>query len=136
MDSQINRRELIKSLVGTPVVSSIGVGGLLTLLANRQAVAANTEIPITGVTTETGNRGNAPGEPHRHTFTGIFTVQSINPDNGIILGSISGETQLVISTGDEEEDFHVHEISAGGIVIGHEIWTAIGDFHRHRLSVD
>ena len=136
MGKQISRRGLVRSLAGTPVVATLGTGGLLTLLANRQAVAAGTAIPIAGVTSETGDRGTMEGEAHRHTFGAIFTMRSINPDNGNILGDIIGRTQLVVSTGDEREDFHVHFIQMRNVLISQTVPTLVADQHLHQLHVD
>ena len=136
MKNQINRRDLLRSLASTPVMTAVGAGGLLTLLANRQAVAAGTQIPIVGVTSEFGDRGHQPGEAHRHTFGALFILRSINPNNGTIRGDIIGQTQAVISTGDEPEDFHVHFIQMGNVVIAQTIATAVADEHAHLLEID
>ena len=136
MNKSINRRDLLRSIAGSPVVATLGAGGLLTLLANRQAVAAGTSLPIVGFTSEFGDRGTQPGEAHRHTFGAIFTLKSINPDNGNITGDIIGQTQQVISTGDEPEDFHVHFIRMQGVLITQTIPTFVADQHAHQLHVD
>src|SRR6476469_7938823 len=49
---RISRRRLFRSLAGNTVVSAIGVGGLLELLASREALAAGMQITIDGVTRE------------------------------------------------------------------------------------
>ena len=136
MGKQISRRDLMKTMAGSPIVATLGSGGLLTLLANRQAVAAGTTIPIVGVTSETGDRGTMEGEAHRHTFGAIFTLKSINPDNGNITGDIIGRTQLVISTGDEAEDFHVHFSQMRNVLISQTIPTFVADQHIHQLRAD
>ncbi len=135
MEKQIRRRDLLKSLAGTPVMTALGAGGLLTLLADRQAVAAGTVIAITGVTSEVGDRGG-PGEAHRHTFAAGFLLKHINPDNGQILGDIIGQTQLVVSTGHAPEDFHIHPIRMANVLIDQTILTIVADQHAHQLHVD
>jgi hypothetical protein len=136
VNKQINRRELLRSMAGSPVMAALGAGGLLTLLADRQAVAAGTAIPIVGVTSEVGDRGTMAGEAHRHTFGAIFTLKRINPNNGDITGDIIGQTQQVLSTGDEPEDFHVHFIRMQNVLISQTIPTFVADQHAHQLHVD
>jgi hypothetical protein len=136
LNKQINRRDLLRSMAGSPVVAALSTGGLLTLLADRQAVAAGTALPIVGVTSEFGDRGTMAGEAHRHTFGAIFTLRSINPDNGNIVGDIVGQTQQVISTGDEPEDFHTHFIQMQHVLITQTIPTFVADQHAHQLHVD
>jgi hypothetical protein len=136
MDSQISRRKLLKSGAGTAVVSALGAGGLLELLANRKAVAAGTVIAVVGVTGETGDRGKASGEAHRHTFSASFIVKALNRHTGRILGDIIGRTGAVLSTGDGQEDFHIHNIRMMNVTIDEEILTLVADQHRHLLSVN
>ena len=50
--SRISRRTLLRSSAGSAVVAAVGIGGLLELLANREAIAAGTVIAIVGVTRE------------------------------------------------------------------------------------
>jgi len=137
MEKQISRRELLKSGAGTAVLSAVGAGGLLSLLANRQAVAAGTILAIVGVTSEVGEHGAKSSEPaHRHTFDAAFILRSINPDNGVIRGDLFGQTRLVISTGHTREDFHIHAIRMRNVMIDDSVLTLVADEHRHQLHVD
>lgn len=53
-----------------------------------------------------------------------------------IVGDIIGRTQLVISTGDEAEDFHVHFIRMQRVLISQPIPTLVADQHAHQPHVD
>ena len=115
---------------------------LVALLVAHAAVAhaenctGSGAIPIVGVTSEVGDRGTMAGEAHRHTFGAIFTLKRINPNNGDITGDIIGQTQQVLSTGDEPEDFHVHFIRMQNVLISQTIPTFVADQHAHQLHVD
>src|SRR5262245_35206155 len=103
---RIDRRAFLRSGTGVAAVSMVGMGGLLELLSNREALAIGNVIPIVGIT-------RAPFEdpdetPHRHTFSLRFRVTDISPT--AITGTIVGRTDAVISTGDEREEHHVHII--------------------------
>jgi hypothetical protein len=137
MHSHISRRDLLKSAGGTTVVSAVGISGLLSLLANRQAVAAGHVIAIVGMTGEFGQRQSGAQNPaHRHTFAANFTLKSINPDTGVLLGDIFGTTGQVVSTGHDQEDFHVHPIQMSNVIIEQTIDTIVADMHFHTLHVD
>jgi hypothetical protein len=137
MESQITRRDLIRSVAGTTVVRAVGISGLFSLLANRQAVAAGNVFQIEGITGEVGEHEAGADEPaHRHTFSAGFTVKEINPDNGFIIGDLSGRTFEVISTGHEPEDEHVHLILVRNARIEDQVNTTEADEHFHRLNVD
>src|SRR5438552_14435129 len=49
---RIGRRQLFRSLAGNTVVTAIGLGGLLELLASREALAVGMQIEFNGVTRE------------------------------------------------------------------------------------
>jgi hypothetical protein len=137
MDTQLTRRELLKSGSTGTVIAAVGVGGLLSMLANRQAVAAGAIIAVVGVTSDVGDRNpNTPGAAHRHTFDAGFFVRSINPNTGVITGDLFGQTRLVIETGPDDEEFHIHPIRLLGVRIGDTVNTRVADFHAHSLHVD
>jgi len=133
----MSRRELLKSVAGSKVVTAVGIGGLLALLENRQALAKEkgTVIEIVGVTSEAGGRGG-PGEPHRHTFEADFRIESINPNTGQIRGLLLGETDEIIFTGSGTEAFHVHQIDVPNLLIGETVPTLLAFFHTHNLHAD
>jgi hypothetical protein len=137
MEFQISRRDLIRGAAGTTVVKAVGIGGLFSLLANRQAVAAGSVFMIVGFTGEVGQHQKGASEPaHRHSFTATFTLQQINPDNGVIIGDIAGQTVETIATGHNPEDAHVHPIQVASARIEQRIATGVEDGHFHRLHVD
>src|SRR5438045_631558 len=49
-ERRISRRKLLSSTAGSAVVRVVGIGGLLELLANREAIAAGTVLALEGVT--------------------------------------------------------------------------------------
>lgn len=137
MEEKISRREILRSASGTAVVSAVGIGGLLSMLANRQAVAAGTTIAVVGVTDERGDRIlNTPGAAHRHTFRAGFIVKSINPDTGVIIGDLVGQTDLTLETGPHDEPPHRHPIRIMNAQIGGTVDTGVASFHAHSLRVD
>jgi len=101
----VSRRELLRMSGKNAVVTAIGVGGLLELLANREAVAAGFIVGIVGVTREPSEEEETP---HRHTFAARFLVTSVSPD--AVSGKVYGQTYATISTGSEREDRHFHYI--------------------------
>src|SRR3954447_2574115 len=81
----MSRRRLLGSISGNTVVAAVGIGGLLELLASRDAIAAGTQITIDGVTREPDEEEETP---HRHLFTVTFQVFSVSPT--AIMGSVNG----------------------------------------------
>jgi hypothetical protein len=132
---RISRRELLRSSAGTAVVSAVGIGGLLELLANREAIAAGMVLAIVGVTRE---RMPLSETPHRHTFSVRFQVTSVN--SSTIMGNVSGRTEAVISTSSTREDQHFHLIQMPNISLeqlilsGPEGNEAGG--HMHQVSIE
>jgi hypothetical protein len=132
--TRISRRSLLRSSAGTGVVTAVGMGGLLELLANREAFAAGNVIAIVGVT-----RNQTGGTPHRHTFSVRFQVTEVTETD--ITGNVFGRTEAVISTGDEKEEQHWHLIQS-------TVPVALGTFvlsgteneepmqHRHQVSIE
>jgi len=133
---QISRRVLLRSSAGGMMVSAVGIGGLLELLANREAIAAGMVIPLVGVTREPFM---APDEtPHRHTFSVRFRVTDVSET--AIMGTVSGRTQAVISTSAIKEDQHFHLIPSQSVSLEQLILTGpenneSGE-HTHQLSVE
>jgi hypothetical protein len=132
---RISRRELLRSSAGTAVVSTIGVGGLLELLANREAVAAGLVIGLIGVTREPNETDETP---HRHGFVASFIARTVSP--GGITGSVSGRTVTVISTGSNREDQHVHLIRMPSVslqaVIDSGPENGMTGGHVHGVSIE
>jgi len=133
---QISRRALLRSSAGGAVVSALGIGGLLELLANREAIAAGMVIPIVGVTREPFM---APDEtPHRHTFSVRFRVTDVS--NTAVMGTVVGRTQAVISTSSVKEDQHFHLIQLQSASLEQVILSGPEDNesgeHTHQLSIE
>src|SRR5437867_4235124 len=57
---RVSRRGLLRSIAGNTVVSAVGIGGLLELLASREAIAVGTQITIDGVTREPDQAEETP----------------------------------------------------------------------------
>jgi hypothetical protein len=134
-DPRISRRELLRSGAGTAVVTAIGIGGLLELLANREAVAAGLVIGIVGVTRE---RMPLDETPHRHTFVARFQVNHVSPSS--IFGTVVGRTDSTISTSSVEEERHFHNIpmtntSLEQLVVSGPENNEPGE-HVHQLSIE
>ena len=133
---EVGRRALLKSGTGIAVVSAVGMNGLLELLANREALAAGMVIALVGVTREPFMD---PDEtPHRHTFSARFQVTDVSET--AIMGTISGRTERVISTGSETEDQHFHilapqETSLEQLVLTGPENNEEGE-HAHQVSVE
>ena len=133
---QISRRALLRSSAGGAVVSAVGIGGLLELLANREAIAAGMVIPIVGVTREPFM---APDEtPHRHTFSVRFRVTDVSET--AVMGTVVGRTQAVISTSAIKEDQHFHIIPSQSVSLEQLILSGpenneAGE-HMHELSIE
>jgi hypothetical protein len=117
----INRRTLFKYGSRTALVATFGMTGLLELLANREALAAGTVIPLVGITREPDE---ADETPHRHTFSARFGVTSISP-SGII---------------GEKEDQHFHIIEATDIELETVILSGTENNeqgeHSHLISIE
>jgi hypothetical protein len=132
---RISRREILRSSAGTAVASAVGIGGLLELLANREAIAAGMVLAVVGVTRE---RMPLSETPHRHTFSVRFQVTSVTPSS--IIGNVSGRTEAVISTSSTREDQHFHIIQMGNasleqlLLSGPEGNEAGG--HVHQVSIE
>jgi hypothetical protein len=132
---RISRRELLRSGAGTAVVSAVGIGGLLELLANREAIAQGTMIAIVGVTRE-----RIPGSetPHRHTFSATFHVTGVRPS--AIIGNVSGGTTSTFSTSSVEEEGHFHSIQGTGVLLEHLIFTGPENGepgeHVHHVNIE
>jgi len=132
----ISRRALLRFSAGGAVISAVGIGGLLELLANREAIAAGMVIPIVGVTREPFM---APDEtPHRHTFSVRFQVTDVSAT--AIMGTVVGRTQAVISTSAVEEDQHFHLIPSQSVSLEQLILSGPENNepgeHTHELSVE
>jgi hypothetical protein len=133
---RISRRALLRTSAGSAVVTAVGIGGLLELLANREAIAAGMIIEIVGVTREPFRD---PDEtPHRHTFLAHFQVTDVSPK--AIMGNVSGSTKAVISTSSVEEDQHFHLISKQGISLEQLILSGPENNepggHQHEVSIE
>ena len=133
---QIGRRALLRSGTGIAAVSVVGISGLLELLMHREAFAAGMVIPLVGVTHEPFMD---PDEtPHRHTFSARFQVTDVSPT--AIMGTISGRTARVISTGSEKEDQHFHIIQAQDVSLEQLILSGPEDNeegeHAHQVSIE
>ena len=132
----ISRRALLRSTAGGAVISAVGIGGLLELLATREAIAAGMVFPIVGVTREPFM---APDEtPHRHTFSVRFQV--IDVSDTAIMGIVGGRTQAVVSTSsvDEEQHFHLipsQTVSLEELVLSGPENNESGE-HTHELSIE
>jgi hypothetical protein len=117
------------------VVAGVGLAGLLELLANREALAAGTVIPILGITREPDE---ADETPHRHTFSARFVVTSVSPS--AIIGDVSGRTQAVISTGSVKEDQHFHVIEGTDVALEDLLLSGTEnnepDEHSHLVSIE
>jgi hypothetical protein len=117
-------------------VAAVGIGGLLELLANREAIAAGMVIPIVVVTHAPFE---APDEtPHRHTFSVRFQVTSVSPT--AIIGTVVGRTEAVISTSSVEEEQHFHFIEKQSVSLEDLIFSGpenneTGE-HTHQLSIE
>jgi len=118
------------------VISAVGIGGLLELLATREAVAAGMVIPIVGMTREPFM---APGEtPHRHTFSVRFFVTDVSAT--AIMGTVVGRTQAVVSTSSVEEEQHFHIIPSQSVSLEQVLLSGpenneSGE-HTHELSIE
>jgi len=132
---RISRRALFRYGSGTVVVAGVGLAGLLELLANREALAAGTVIPILGITREPDE---AAETPHRHTFSARFVVTSVSPS--AIIGDVSGRTQAVISTGSVKEDQHFHVIEGTDVALEDLLLSGTEnnepDEHSHLVSIE
>ena len=132
---RISRRALFRYGSGTVVVAGVGLAGLLELLANREALAAGTVIPILGITREPDE---ADETPHRHTFSARFVVTSVSPS--AIIGDVSGRTQAVISTGSVKEDQHFHVIEGTDVALEDLLLSGTEnnepDEHSHLVSIE
>src|SRR5262249_8997785 len=132
----VSRRRLLMSAGGSGGVTAVGIGGLLELLANREAIAARMVIAIVGVTREPFD---APGEtPHRHTFAAHFQVTDVSP--AAIMGTIVGRTDAVISTSAVKEDQHFHLIPMQSVSLEQLIFSGpenneSGE-HTHKLTIE
>src|SRR5437899_12838154 len=100
---RISRRRLFRSLAGNTVVSAVGIGGLLELLASREAIAVGTQITFLGVTRE---RTPLSETPHRHLFSINFQVTGVSPS--AITGDAVGRSGTVISAGSVKLYEHFH----------------------------
>src|SRR5262249_36164697 len=133
---QISRRVLLRSGAGGAVVSAVGIGGLMELLANREAIAAGMVMPIMGITREPFM---APDEtPHRHTFQVRFRVTDVSAT--AIMGTVVGRTMAVISTSGVKEDQHFHLIPSQSVSLEQLILSGTENNepgeHTHELSVE
>jgi hypothetical protein len=133
---EISRRGLLKSSAGGVVLSAVGIGGLLELLGNREAIAAGMVIAIGGVTREPFM---APDEtPHRHTFSVRFHV--IDVSASAIMGTVVGRTHAVISTSAVGEEQHFHLIPSQSISLEQLIVSGPENDeegeHTHELSIE
>jgi hypothetical protein len=133
---QIGRRALLKSGTGIVAVSAVGMSGLLQLLTNREALAAGMVIPLVGVTREPFMD---PDEtPHRHTFSARFRVTDVSET--AIMGTISGRTARVISTGSETEEQHFHIIPPQDVSLEQLVLTGPENNeegeHTHQVSIE
>src|SRR5262245_33644438 len=132
----MSRRALLRSSAGGVLISAVGIGGLLELLANRKALAAGMVLPIVGVTREPFMD---PDEtPHRHTFSVRFRVTDVGET--AIMGTVVGRTQAVISTGADEEEQHFHLIPSQSVSLEELILSGpenneSGE-HAHQLSIE
>jgi hypothetical protein len=131
---RISRRELIRFGSGTAVVSAIGVGGLMELLASREAFAAGLVIGLVGVTREPDEEEETP---HRHGFVATFVASSVTPDQ--ISGRVSGRTVTTISTSSQREEAHFHIIQGSTslenlLLSGPE--NNMNGEHRHPVSIE
>jgi hypothetical protein len=132
---RVSRRRLLGSIAGNTVVTAVGIGGLLELLASREAFAVGTQITLDGVTREP----NQPEEtPHRHLFSVTFQVTSVSPS--AITGNAVGRAGHVISTSSVREDDHFHVIQWTGISLEQLILTGPEDNeaggHMHLVSIE
>ena len=133
--SGIGRRTLLRSGTGVAAVSAVGMSGLLELLANREAIATGTVISIVGLTREPFMD---PDEtPHRHGFSARFHVTDVSPT--AIMGTITGRTSYVISTGSETEEQHFHLIPTQSISLEQLVLTGPENneagVHAHEVSI-
>ena len=133
---RISRRGLLKSSAGGAVVSAVGVGGLLQLIGNREALAAGMVIPIGGVTRE--HFMDPEETPHRHTFSVRFHVLDVSAT--AIMGTVVGRTHAVISTGAEDEEQHFHliptqTVSLEQLIVSGPENDEEGE-HTHQLSIE
>jgi len=131
---RISRRQLFRSSAGTAVVSAVGIGGLLELLANREAIAAGNVLALVGVTREP----SGGDDPHRHTFAVRFAVTQVNAST--ITGDVRGRTEATISTGDEKEEQHFHLIQGTNVPLEQTLISGpenneVGE-HTHVLSIE
>ena len=134
--TRISRRAVLRSTAGGAVIAAVGIGGLLELLAAREAIAAGMVIPIVGVTREPFM---APDEtPHRHTFSVRFHVTDVSP--AAIMGTVAGRTQAVISTSSVEEEQHFHLIAIQSVSLEQLIVSGPENNepgeHAHELSIE
>ena len=132
---RINRRHLFRAIAGNTVVSAISIGGLLELLASREAIAAGMQITIDGVTREPNQ---AEETPHRHLFTVTFQVTSVSPT--AIMGNVVGRAGHVISTSSVPEDQHFHVIQMAGVSLEQLVLSGPEDNnpggHMHPVSIE
>jgi len=133
---RIGRRTLLRSGTGIAAVSAVGMSGLLELLSNREALAAGMVIPLVGVTREPFM--DPEETPHRHTFSARFRVTDVSET--AIMGTISGRTERVISTGSETEDQHFHIIPAQDVSLEQLVLTGPENNeegeHTHQVSIE
>ena len=134
--SRLSRRALLRSCAGSAVVAAVGIGGLLELVANREAIAAGMVIAIVGVTREPFM---APDEtPHRHTFSARFRVTDVS--DTAIMGTVVGRTEAVISTSSVKEEQHFHLIQLESVSLEQVILSGPENSesgeHTHELSIE
>jgi hypothetical protein len=134
MEFRISRRALLRSSAGNAVVSVVGIGGLMELLANREAIAAGNVIALVGVTREP----TSAEVPHRHTFSVRFVVTQVSPSS--IIGNVSGRTEATISTSSQKEEQHFHLIQMTGVPLQMAILSGPEDNeqggHMHFVSIE
>jgi hypothetical protein len=134
-ESGISRRMLLRFGSGTAVIAGIGLAGMLEVLENREAIAAGMVLGIHGFTREPDEEDETP---HRHSFSAVFRVTSVNPT--AIMGDVSGHTGRVISTGAEREDQHFHRIEGTDVALETLILSGTEDDepgeHAHLLSLE
>src|SRR5262249_45876064 len=132
----ISRRALLRSSAGGAVVSAVGIGGPLGVLASRGASAAGMVVPVVGVTR--GPFMARDETPHRHTFSVRFRVTDVS--DTAIMGTVVGRTQAVISTSAIKEDQHFHIIPSQSVSLEQLILSGpenneSGE-HTHQLSIE
>ena len=132
---QVSRRQLLRSVAGNTVVTAVGIGGLLELLASREAIAVGTQITFLGVTRE---RTPLSETPHRHRFSINFQVTGVSPS--AITGDAVGRADTVISTSATREDQHFHVIRMSNVSLESLVLTGPEDNepggHMHLVSIE